>query len=290
MRNPTKLAEIFGKRDDLTSLVWDASDPVIAPETPLACDYIFHCANMTSSADFINRPIEVISTTVGGTSAMLALAEKTGAKMCLLSTMETYGEVSIGHPITEAEGGFLDAMVVRNCYPEAKRLDEALCAAYSSERSVDVRVVRLVQTFGPGVQYADGRVFAEFARCAMEGRDIVMLTDGSKRNSYLYTADAVTALLFAMAFGEPGYAYNAANDDTICSIKEMADMVVDRYGRGKMQVRVEVDEEAARRFRKGGLLQLDTSRLRSLGWSPSVGLEEMYERMIADWNESATQN
>ncbi|MBR1829134.1 MAG: NAD-dependent epimerase/dehydratase family protein [Atopobiaceae bacterium] len=284
VRNEQKLRAFFGNHPQLSIVCWDAMDPLIGEDAVPDADYVFHCANMTSSSDFINRPVEVIETTVGGARAALELARRTGAKLCLLSTMETYGEVAADHAITEAEGGFLDAMVVRNSYPEAKRLDEALCAAYASELGVDVSVVRLVQTFGPGVDYHDGRVFADFARCACEGRDIVLLTDGSKQNSYLYTADAVTALLFAAAYGESGVAYNAANDDAFCSIREMAGMVAERFGKGKVDVRIEIDSQAAKRFRKGSLLRLDTSRLRALGWVPKVGLPTMYERMMASWN------
>lgn len=283
VRNVQKARELFGAHEHLTTVSWDATDPQISADDVPVADYVFHCANMTSSVDFINRPVEVIETTIGGARAALELAHRTGAKLCLLSTMETYGEVAADHPITEAEGGFLDAMVVRNSYPEAKRLDEALCAAYASELDVDVSVVRLVQTFGPGVMYEDGRVFADFARSACEGRDIVLLTDGSKQNSYLYTADAVSALLFVAARGVSGTAYNAANDDAFCSIREMANMVAERFGAGTMEVRIEVDPEAAKRFRKGSLLRLDTSRLRDLGWEPKVDLPTMYERMMADW-------
>lgn len=283
VRSVQKLLDSFGDHPHLRVVSWDASDPAIGESAVPAADFVFHCANMTSSSDFINRPIEVIETTVGGAKAALELALRTGAKLCLLSTMETYGEVAGDHAVTEAEGGFLDAMVVRNSYPEAKRLDEALCAAYASELDVNVSVVRLVQTFGPGVSYQDGRVFADFARCACEGRDIVLLTDGSKQNSYLYTADAVAALLYVAAKGEPGIAYNAANDDTFCSVREMANMVAQRFGKGRMKVRIELDPEAAKRFRKGSLLRLDTSRLRSLGWEPKIDLPLMYERMMGEW-------
>lgn len=195
----------------------------------------------------------------------------------------TYGQVESELPISETAGGFLDAMEVRNSYPEAKRLVECLAASHASEFGTDVKVVRLTQTFGPGVVPDDRRVFAEFARCALEGRDIVLLTDDSKRNSYLYTADAVSALLHVGALGEAGHAYNVANDATFCSIREMAGLVAKRIADGRISVRVEIDDEAAKRFRKGSVLNLDTTRLRGLGWRPRVGLAEMYERMIASW-------
>jgi nucleoside-diphosphate-sugar epimerase len=217
---------------------------------------------------------------------MIRLARRTGSKLCLLSTMETYGEVASEVAIREDEGGFLDAMVVRNSYPEAKRAVEALCAAHAAEYDIDALVVRLVQTFGPGVARDDKRVFAYFARCVLEGSDIVLMTTGEKRNSYLYTADAVSALLVAAACGERGRAYNAANDATYCSVLEMARLVCDAFGGGEVSVRVEVDEEAARHFRKGSNLRLDTSALQELGWQPLIDLRTMYERLLRYWEDT----
>ena len=93
--------------------------------------------------------------------------------------MEVYGAPSDDHKIDETHGTNLDTMQPRSCYPESKRLCEILCASWQKEYNVPVRVLRLTQTFGPGVRYDDGRVFAEFARCAMEGRDIVLKTAGA---------------------------------------------------------------------------------------------------------------
>ena len=283
VRNVPKAQALFGDREDLRYVSWDATKPFVGLEGVERADVMFHCANITSSAAFVERPVDVIATTVGGAHAMLELAHRTGASLCMLSTMETYGEVSAGSPIREDQGGFLDTMVVRNSYPEAKRLDEALSAAYASQHGVDVKVVRLTQTFGPGVAPDDGRVFAYFARCATRGEDIVMLTEGTKRNAYLYTADAVRALLYIATRGQAGHAYNAANDETFCSVRDMAQMVASVFGAGRTQVRFDLDPQAAARFRKGSNLRLDTSALRKLGWVPRVGLTEMYRRMIADW-------
>ena len=286
VRNADKGRRMFGSRDALRFVVWDAATPCLGLEQVEEADFIFHCANMTDSASFVQRPVEVIQTTVGGAQAMLELARRTEARLCLLSTMETYGEVTTQEPLQEGQGGFLDAMEVRNSYPEAKRLDEALAAAYAAEYGVRVTVARLTQTFGPGVARDDGRVFAYFARCARNGEDIVMLTQGTKQNAYLYTADAVSALLHIAAKGEPGRAYNVANDSTFCEVRQMAQLVAQAFGEGRTSVRFEIDDDAAKRFRKGSVLRLDTSSLRRLGWEPEVGLKDMYARMMADWNSS----
>lgn len=280
-RNEARATSMFGEGGDVTILHWDAS--ATSTEGYPKVDYVIHCANMTDSTSFIEHPVEVIETTTNGARSMLEYARHVGARVLVLSTMEVYGQYKSEDPIAEDQGGFLDAMSVRNSYPEAKRLDEALVAAYASEFGVSATVARLAQTFGPGVAYDDRRVFAEFARDCVEGKDITLLTTGEKRNMYLSTGDAATGLLTVLTKGEPGRAYNVANDDTICSIREMAEQVADRFGAGCTRVEVKVDTEAAKRFRKGDLLRLDTTAARSLGWSPKIGLMDMYSRMTDQW-------
>lgn len=281
VRNVTKAQSILGDESSVDILHWDASNPTT--EGFPKADYVVHCANMTDSASFIERPVEVIETTTAGARSMLEYGRQSNARVLVLSTMEVYGQYDSEDPISEDQGGFLDAMSVRNSYPEAKRLDEALSAAYASEFSVSATVARLAQTFGPGVSYDDRRVFADFARSCVEGRNITLLTTGQKRNMYLSTRDAATGLLTVLVKGEAGRAYNVANDDTICTIREMAEEVAARFGNGRIQVEVKVDAEAAKRFRKGDLLRLDTFAVRELGWAPKVGLMEMYNDMIEQW-------
>lgn len=258
---------------------WDAATG--SAITLSTCDYIIHCASNTDSRLMVEKPVDTILATVDGTRAMLELARATGARIVFVSSMEVYGA---GSPdaITEANGGELDAMNVRSSYPQSKQLAETLCASYAKQFGTEVCVARLAQSFGPGIAPTDRRVFAEFARCCRDGRDIALLTDGSKSNMYVYTADAVRALLLLVAKGAAGEAYNVANEDTFCSIWEMANMVTEAFGTTTNVTRV-VDEEAAKRYAVSGRMWLDTSKLRALGWKSTVGLREMYERMMADW-------
>lgn len=286
VRNEHKLHDRLGEPACLIAVPWDAADPSRGLEQVRDADYVFHCACVTDSAAFVERPLDVLRTTMGSTQALLELGRATGAKVVVLSTMETYGEVDTNDAIREDEGGFLDAMVVRNSYPEAKRACEALCAAFVAQEGVDACVARLSQTFGPGVAPDDRRVFAYFARQALRGEDIVLQTEGTKQNSYLYTADAATALLCLAAHGQAGRAYNVANDATFCSVRYMAQLVAYTFGRGRMSVRIELDPVAARRFRKGDYLRLDTRAIEELGWQPRVGLADMYAHLMSDWREA----
>jgi UDP-glucuronate decarboxylase len=156
-------------------------------------DYVIHGAAITASHDFVARPVETIRTALHGTERVLELArQKQVRSVAYLSSMEVYAAPDGSRRITESTFDSLDPMQVRSSYPESKRMAEALCAAYASEYGVPAKVLRLTQTFGPGVALDDARVFAQLARRAVDGHDIVLHTAGETERSYLYTADAVT--------------------------------------------------------------------------------------------------
>ena len=250
----------------------------------IGADYIIHAASQTSSKAFIEMPVETVMTAVEGTVNMLEFARMNDVKgFAYLSSMEVYGTPSTDEKIDEKHSTNLDPMSVRTCYPESKRLCESLCASYASEYGVPAMVVRLTQTFGPGVEYNDDRVFAEFARCAIEGRNIVLNTKGETKRNYLYTEDAADAIFTVLANGKPGEAYNAANEATYCSIYEMACLVAKECAEGAIEVEIRERADAAKLGYAPTLhMNLDTSKLRSLGWQPQVELVEMYRRMIAE--------
>ncbi|MGO4934714.1 MULTISPECIES: NAD-dependent epimerase/dehydratase family protein [unclassified Collinsella] len=280
VRNTKKAQALFGDRSDVSVLEWSLGDELVGSEH---VDYVAHAACGTSSKSFLETPATTIMQIVHGGEAVLRYACSVDAKKVLfLSTMEVYGEVE--GVATEDNLGKLDPMVVRNSYPEAKRLVECLCASYATEHGVPSVVMRLAQTFGEGVHPDDMRVFADFGRHAIEGKDIVLLSDGLKRNGYLSVDDSVRAILIALVKGKPGEAYNAVNEDAYCSIREMAQLVLDQFGAEGAQVRREFDPEREATFRKASDLMLDSSKLKALGWKPYDSLSDMYRAMIDCWS------
>lgn len=258
------------------------------PAVPKQVDYVIHCACPTGSTFFVEKPVETIDAIVAGTRSVLEMArEKQLRGMVYLSSMEVYGQVLTRDVLPEDALGYIDLMSARSSYPEGKRLAECLCHAYAEEYHVPVCIARLAQTFGPGVELEDGRVFAYMARCALRGEDIVLKTDGSKENSYLYTEDAVSAILGLLEKGVPGEVYNVANEDTYCSVKEMAEQVAQVIGRGRISVRTGADSSCAM-YPPVGYLNLSAAKLRALGWRPQTGLMEMYARMIKGFGEKET--
>ena len=256
------------------------------PDLDGEVDFIVHLASPTDSRFFKDRPADTLLANLDGTRSMLELARnKKVRKMVFLSTMEVYGTPPKGHPVTECELGAFDTMSARNSYPIAKQASEALCHAYYSQYGVPAVVLRLTQTFGPGVRYDDGRVFAEFMRCVLEGRDIVLRSPGATERPYLYTADAVSAILHGMLKGEPGEAYTAANPESYCSIREMAELVAGTVADGSIRVVTDLSEDPAKFGYADTLtMMLDISKMLRLGWTPTVSLRDMFARMIA-WQQ-----
>lgn len=253
------------------------------PAIPGDVDYIIHGASPTASAYFVQYPIETLRTIVIGTWNLLELARKKNVDGFLyLSSMEIYGENPSDKPIREIAPSFVDPMRVRNCYPEAKRLCENMCAGYWSEYCVPAKVIRMAQTFGAGVAASDNRVFSQFVRSVLKNQNIVLKTDGSTKQTYLYTADAVSAILMLLLRGGAGEVYNAANPDTYCSIAEMAEMVAKELAHGEIQVEFQNEIGSASIYPLSRRVKLQADKLYGLGWRPVWGLRDMFQRMYED--------
>lgn len=279
VRSPEKAKAIFGTRDALTFVSWQASEPLSYSGS---ADYIFHCASQTSSKGFVETPVDTIATAYLGTEHLLRFAaEKHCAGFVYLSSMEVYGTPQTDDQITESYIGLIDPLKVRNCYPEAKRMCESLCVSYHSQYHIPTFIARLTQTFGPGVAADDNRVFAEFARCAIEKKDIVLHTKGETKRSYVYTMDAVRALLLIALKGTPAQAYNIANDATYCTIYEMATMVAGTLAGGQIRVRCELTDAEKLGYAPVLHMNLDVTALKGLGWQPKYDLQAMFRRMMA---------
>lgn len=243
-------------------------------------DYIVHGASKTQSSEFVKEPVEVIDTAILGTKKLLELArEKQVSSFVYLSSMEVYGFPEKGHKVTEEEIGAFSPMEIRNVYPISKLLCESMCVAYHKEYGVPVRILRLTQTFGPGIRSGDARVFAYFIECARDGKDIVLKTKGETERSYLYSADAATAILTLLTCGEAGGVYNAADESTYCSIKEMACLVAEQNGIG---VQLETQDREESGYPETIYMDLDTTRLKALGWNACSGggIEMMYRKCV----------
>ena len=155
-----------------------------------------------------------------------------------------------------------------------------MCIAYGSEYGVPVKIARLAQTFGAGILPGEKRVFAQFARSAMNGEDIILHTKGKSEGNYCYTRDCVTGLLTILLKGENGEAYNVCNPATHITIAGMAIMVAEKIAEGKIKVIFDISKDNQFGYAADTKMKLNSDKLQALGWRPQVGLEEAYRKMI----------
>ena len=242
-------------------------------------DYIIHCASPTSSRYFCTHPVETLSFNISTTASLLEYARNNEVKgMVYLSSMEVYGAVPDDSVLIDEDfQGYVNPLESRSSYNMSKRTCESLCYAYHAEYNVPVKIVRLTQTVPAFVGENDMRLFSQFARHAARGEDIELHTDGTSARPYIHVEDAADAILRVLFLGKPGEAYNAANEDTYISARELAHFIQDNFNpSGTVVYRMREDMGYAPATR----IKLDTSKLRSLGWQPKYGLSEMFGNLI----------
>jgi dTDP-glucose 4,6-dehydratase len=287
VRNESKAKHVFGgllERGDVKLVLGDINDEL---EVDTTVDYIIHGASATSSRYFVTNPVETIFTAIDGTKNVLELAREKKVKgMVYLSSLEVYGVPQTEDGVvTEKDYGYIEQLSTRSSYSEGKRMVECLCASYAGEYDIPIKIARLSQTFGAGVEYDDGRVFAEFARCAVEKKNIVLHTPGNTLRTYCYTRDAVDAILTVMLKGNTGEAYNVTNKNTAVTIREMAQTVCETFPDSGISVEFDMPEDLTSfGYNPEMVIRLDTTRLENLGWTATVDLKEMFIRMIQSFN------
>lgn len=240
-------------------------------------DYIIHGASPTSSKFFVSNPVETINTIINGTINVLELAkEKNVQGMVFLSSLEIYG-IPNKEFVSESDYGYIDILNTRSSYSEGKRMAECICSSYAKEYNIPTKIARLSQTFGPGVKYDDDRVFAEFARCAIEKKNIVLHTEGKTLRTYVYTKDAISAIFIILLKGNIGEAYNVTNENTGITIKEMAELVCNTFEESNIKVKIEIPEDVSKfGYNPEMKIKLNSEKLENLGWKPTVNMKQMF--------------
>ena len=282
VRNEQKARAMFGNLP-ISYCVGDVTAPISYEG---AVDYILHTASVTASKAFVTEPVQTLMTAIDGTKNLLEFARQKQVRgMVYVSSMEAYG---ITDPklerITERDLGYIDILSVRSSYSEGKRICECLCAAYAAQHGVPVKIARLAQTFGAGVSFDDGRVFAQFTKSCLAGTDIVLHTAGKSMGNYCYTADAVRGLLTVLLKGENANAYTVVNPSTSMQIREVAKLVSDTLTDGKTQIIFDIPESALTYgYAPDVTMRLSADKLMALGWKPEVDLPEMFRRLAVSF-------
>ena len=244
-------------------------------------DQIYNLACPAAPGHYQYNPIKTIKTSVMGAINMLGLAKRVRARILHASTSEVYGDPEV-HPQTESYRGSVNPIGIRACYDEGKRAAETLMFDYQRQHQVDIRIVRIFNTYGPRMHPYDGRVVSNFIRQAVNGEDITIYGDGSQTRSFCYCDDLLDAME-SMMNGPEGFhgPVNTGNPGEF-TIRELAELVVDLAGSGSQIV-------TARPLPQDDPLQRkpDISLAQEkLGWSPKIPLRDGLQRTI-EWFRSA---
>ena len=227
---PTWLTALVGDRN-LTLIQHDVTVPL--PPSIGRQDYLIHAASIASPIYYRKYPIETMDANINGLRYLLEYCKgqhKQGAPvagMLFYSSSEIYGDPTPENiPTPETYRGYVSCTGPRACYDESKRFGETLCVNFAQQHQIPVKMARPFNNYGPGLKITDGRVIPDFARNVLEGRDIVMLSDGSPRRTFCYVADAVVGYYKILVKGQPGEAYNVGVEVPEISMAELADKVV----------------------------------------------------------------
>ena len=277
VRDEEKAKNIFGESKRLTYLVQDINQRI---NTTRRVDYIIHAASTTSSKDFVEKPVETIYTAINGSRNILEFAKNKRLEgMVYLSSLEIYG-VNEKENIKERDYGYIDILNPRSSYSESKKMVETMCISYGTEYGVPVKIARLAQTFGAGVSISDNRVFAQFAKAIINKENIILHTKGETKRNYCYTTDAVRGIFTILTKGENNNAYNVANENSYCSISEMAHLLENEYTKVEYKI-----DEVNRGYNPTVKIALNTEKLNALGWEAKVNLKEMFDRLIMNFEK-----
>lgn len=281
IRNKEKAQKIFGTDSVDKNIHWIIGD-IQSFSLFDTADYIIHGASVTSSQDFLHKPVETISTALYGTQRILETAKELQVKSVVyLSSMEVFGITDTRlQEVKESDYGYIDILNPRSSYSEGKRMCECLCAGYAAEYDVPVKIARLTQTLGAGINYNDTRVAAQFMRSVLENKDIVLKTEGKTRRPIVYISDAVSGILTILLKGKNGESYTVANRNTVATIRETAEMIAHTIAKDKIKVVFDIDVPKEYAPNLNLNLNLNTDKLESLGWKACIGLEDAYRRMI----------
>jgi dTDP-glucose 4,6-dehydratase len=240
-------------------------------------DNALHFASPASPVDYLRHPIPTLKVGSLGTHNALGLAKAKGARYLLASTSEVYGDPQV-HPQREDYWGHVNPVGVRGCYDESKRFAEAMTMAYHRYHSVDTRIIRIFNTFGPRMRLDDGRVLPNFMGQALRGEPLTVYGEGSQTRSFCFVEDLVEGIvrLLRTDFHEP---VNLGNPDEVTILEFAREILALSGSKSAIEYRPLPQDDP--RVRKP-----DITRARQLlGWEPKVGRTEGLQRTLAYFQE-----
>lgn len=266
-RNREKLNSMFGNYKNVYPIVQDIAEPIVEEHI----DYIIHSASNADPKSYAIYPAETILTNIIGAKNILEYCKAhINVRALLTSSFEVYGKLDKDEYF-ENDYGIVNLDLIRSCYPESKRTAEMLFKSYYDEYGVDCVIARLSSVYGPNMKDDDSKAHAQFLRNATEGKNIVLKSKGTQKRTYCYVMDAVSGIFSVLFNGQPGEAYNVANEESIATIAEVAQTIANLSGTKVIYDTPDRIEEKG--FSRPQNCILKTDKLKSLGWSGAYDLK-----------------
>ena len=271
-----KKAEKRFSNFNLTDLIIIENDLCENIEIELEIDYIFHAASFGNPQYFTDDPIGVVEPNVYGTINLLKFAQSKKIKSFLFfSSGAVYGSEPLCEHVTENDYGYIDPLVISNCYAESKRMGENLCSIWLSKYNIPIKIVRPAHIYGPTMDIDnDSRVVASFIRNIMSRDNININTNGESYRSFCYIADATVAFFILLLDSKNGTAYNVGNDSMYMSIKDLANEVVKLLPKRDLKVILNNKVKCSNR------MLLVSKRLENLKWKCHYNIESGLSRTV----------
>ena len=248
---------------------YDVTQPLF-----VECDQIYNLACPASPKWYQKDPIYTFQTSVYGAMNCLGLAKRTGARILQASTSEIYGDPNI-HPQPESYWGNVNTIGIRSCYDEGKRAAETLFFDYHRKHDVDIKVMRIFNTYGPRMDIGDGRVVSNFIVQALRGEDITIYGEGNQTRSFCYVDDLIEGMV-RMMNSRDGFTgpVNIGNPGEF-TIKELAEIVIELTGTGSKLVYEPLPSDDPTQRKP----LIDLAK-KELNWEPHIQLREGLKRTI----------
>ena len=285
---PVWLSRLDGK-PNLTLVKQDIRNPL--PPNIGSFQYIIHAASIASPTYYRRDPIGTMDANVNGLRMLLEYTRAQTEKnkpvdgFLFFSSSEIYGDPSLDNiPTPETYRGLVSCTGPRACYDEAKRYGETLCVNFARQLGLPVKAARPFNNYGPGLKISDRRVIPDYARDIMAARDIIMLSDGTPRRTFCYTADAIVGYYKILIKGHPGEAYNIGVETPEISMLELAEKLTslarDLFGYKGKVVR-ETSKDTSYLIDNPNRRCPNIQKARAhLGYNPTVTLEEGLTRSL----------
>jgi UDP-glucuronate decarboxylase len=241
-------------------------------------DQIYNLACPASPVHYQHNPIKTIKTSVMGAINMLGLAKRTGARVLQASTSEVYGDPEI-HPQTEAYRGNVNPIGPRSCYDEGKRVAETLFFDYHRQNKINIRVMRIFNTYGPRMHPQDGRVVSNFIVQALNNEPITVYGDGSQTRSFCYVDDLLEGMMCLMNHDSLTGPVNIGNPGEF-TILELAQKVIEKTGSKSKIIHKElpIDDPLQRKP------DINLAK-NELDWEPKINLDQGLDKTITYFRE-----